>query len=474
METLSSFNTVEEFSPHNATLVFLDQKFYGTNLINYTNVCTGVILRKGLNDLALTLVEESYVIVPFDQTIHSNPSQLWSKVKVMGTRPMNWHSYIERNKLNNWDFDYGKGIVFTSAKDTLPMEITVQRPGPYALYIRYFQNQHGGVINLALDEQTFEINTTSLEDSFVWAKVGSMNLSEGEHILILENIDGFNAVNLLAVIPQEKSNEYFENIYKLPERFRIIYMLEPENDFSHTEALLSENPEFSNGIALVLNGSSEISSRVDILKNGYYKLAIRALTDQNSSLMVHVGNYSCELNLTSQYEEIKWFNTDPFYLRNTSYNVTFNFTKGTTVDLVSIYTIEAPNETLSDIFKPSKIPAAVVSYDKINPTKYTVQVNATDPFMLALVESYDPLWIALVKGERVRSTPLNSVINGFSINATGTYTITIEYEPQKWFSAGIVITIISLFSCFGYLVIEWKKERSLEAEKGQNERREES
>jgi len=102
-----------------------------------------------------------------------------------------------------------------------------------------------------------------------------------------------------------------------------------------------------------------------------------------------------------------------------------------------------------------------INYLKINPTKYIVEVNATNPFMLSFAEAYDPLWMAYVNGERIESIPLYSVINGFWINQTGQLEITIEYEPQKWFYYGSIISVTTLLACLTYLTYNWTKNKAI-------------
>jgi hypothetical protein len=98
---------------------------------------------------------------------------------------------------------------------------------------------------------------------------------------------------------------------------------------------------------------------------------------------------------------------------------------------------------------------------KINPIKYVVKVNATEPFLLAFAEVYDPLWIAHVNGERIEPIPLYSVINGFWINQTGLLNITIEYEPQRWFFYGSIISLSTFLTCTAYLAYSYTKTRNL-------------
>ncbi len=103
--------------------------------------------------------------------------------------------------------------------------------------------------------------------------------------------------------------------------------------------------------------------------------------------------------------------------------------------------------------------AEMLKYIKINPTKYVVNVNATKPFMLSFVEAYSPLWVARVNGQKIRSISLYSIINGFWIDQIGELTITIEYEPQRWFYMGSAISVTALIACAIYLTHDWAKNK---------------
>jgi hypothetical protein len=107
----------------------------------------------------------------------------------------------------------------------------------------------------------------------------------------------------------------------------------------------------------------------------------------------------------------------------------------------------------------------VTAYQKINPTLWKVQVNATKPFMLSFAESYDPLWEARVYKdgklvEKVKPIPVYGVINGFWISTTGdNLEIVIRYKPQDWFEIGLVISGITFASCLFYLFYDWRRSK---------------
>jgi len=79
--------------------------------------------------------------------------------------------------------------------------------------------------------------------------------------------------------------------------------------------------------------------------------------------------------------------------------------------------------------------------------------------MLSFAESYDPLWVCYVNGEKIHSIPLYGVINGFYINQTGYLEITIEYEPQRWFNLGCIISLTTLLAYLTTLTITHIKQK---------------
>ena len=86
---------------------------------------------------------------------------------------------------------------------------------------------------------------------------------------------------------------------------------------------------------------------------------------------------------------------------------------------------------------PETRPPAEISYDQIDPTRYRVRVRAERPFLLALAETYDPLWVASGPDFKVSSVPLYGVVNGFFLNRTGAYEIIVEYQAQQWARFGM-------------------------------------
>ena len=138
------------------------------------------------------------------------------------------------------------------------------------------------------------------------------------------------------------------------------------------------------------------------------------------------------------------------------------------LDSIVLYSVGNDNSTNTNkenknfVFNPKfSSPAQIADYKKINPTKHILKIeNATRPFMISFAEAYDPLWVAYSNDDnnpgnnfKTSSLPLYSVVNGFYINKTGNYTLTIEYQPQKWFIQGGTVSVVTAIIILIILVV---------------------
>jgi len=378
----------------------------------------------------------------------------------------------------SWDSDYNKGIILTWAKNTtLEVPFNVEKTDTYKLFIRYFRNQRGGNLKIKIDNKTMTLNTKSQLNKFVWKDLGTFYMKKGRHKIVLENVEGFNAVNLFALIPEEEYNKAKQKVERLLQNKTIIYLFEAESDLYRGNIKVPDvvfengcllgtpeiinNPDLSNGEALEFNADGKAWQSVDIIKEGYYRIGARL----EGKFEIKIGNYIFDVH--SPNLDLKY--TPPFYLRKGKYYLQI-LPKGhkPILDTVYLYSVSDKNleATLEDIFKTKDYPAEVKNYKKINPTLWKVKVNAKRPFMLSFAEAYDPLWEARIyknskKIEKVKSIPLYSVINGFWIDQTGDLEIVIRYKPQDWFEIGLVISALTFIGCIGYLFYDWRKNKKV-------------
>lgn len=95
-----------------------------------------------------------------------------------------------------------------------------------------------------------------------------------------------------------------------------------------------------------------------------------------------------------------------------------------------------------------------ITYQKIDSTKYVVHVNAVNPFFLVFSESYNKNWIAYVDGKQIPNEQhfiANSYANSWYINQTGSYDVTLEFQPQKFVYVGFTISMTTFIICILYI-----------------------
>ena len=379
-----------------------------------------------------------------------SPDQEWSTSNV-DYPPFQRH--LQKNNIRwSWDFDYGKGFAFTYAPGAqLNLDFKINDDKTHRFLIRCFRNQEGGLLKVYLDGKPIKVNTSSEVNNFVWKRLGSYNLSAGKHTLILENVEGINAVNLLLLVPEE---EYINSEKKFQERYAnktLVHVLEAENEFHGFNVNVSD--EFglkaSNGEVLNLRGNSTAVAELDVARSDEYRLAVR-------------GRGKFEIRISDQIiffdrEEMGYVYSTPFNLAQGIYAMeAVSMENDSYLDVFWLYSVSG-NESLEDLFSFHEEPAEVLDFERIDATEYRVEINASEPYMLSFAEGYDPMWVAEVEGESFTPVPLYAVINGFWINKTGTYSLTIRYKPQRWFYYGLAVSLITFLSCVTYLVYKWRK-----------------
>jgi hypothetical protein len=244
--------------------------------------------------------------------------------------------------------------------------------------------------------------------------------------------------------------------------------------------------EASSGSVLSLAPNSEIYTEVDVIKSANYTIALRAKTCEFCKLKLTVDRLEDDGNIDqpaikminislkdfgNSNSDLEWINLNNTYLSKGKYGIGIESNSQTDLDLLAMYTQNEPYTTINskdseDILNiQDETPAAayLTNYTKLSPTEYVLEIeNATRPYSLSLAETYDPLWIAYSSEShspakqqgadehnfKTHSIPLFSIINGFHVNKTGSYSLTVKYEPQDWFFTGATVSAIVVILLF--------------------------
>lgn len=136
-----------------------------------------------------------------------------------------------------------------------------------------------------------------------------------------------------------------------------------------------------------------------------------------------------------------------------------------------------------DLMPKTRLANNVISYDKINPTKYKIKIfGAKEPFPLVFSETFNPNWkiygynrkplfddahiLANGYANYWTINPLQVCNNNYKIcikNPDGTYDFELiaEYWPQRLFYLGLGISLLTLLSCLGCLGYDFYRRKKV-------------
>ena len=443
------------------------------------NLSDTVIPEKELSYAEYMLDKNDVIVIsPSPYTNNYAPAELWSQTPI--NRPSFLIQVYARGIELPYQFDYGKNIVFTSANDSkLAIPISLSEAGgggggggEYKVLVRYFANEKGGLLDFNLAGKSLQLETKSHVNRFVWADLGTVGSSseQGTQTLSIENRNGFNALNLIALVPSEKYEQYKAEFINSLHDKDIIHIFEAESDFNFLDitgqSRVVSDIDYSNSKALELGSTQDIASaRFEILKNGKYNMAIYG----SGTITVYIdGMTSRTINLVEGVPHIESLELKPgnhlIEITQAAYGTDFSY-----LDSMFISSIKTPeNGSGQPSVTQQAGEEAIIKYQKIDPTTYEVNVKAessSSPFMLAFAEAYDERWTAEV--QEISSTdtkkiskplPLYGTINGFFIDTEGLreggeYGIHIKYAPQEMFYIAAAISAVSFALVTVYLIL---------------------
>jgi hypothetical protein len=256
-----------------------------------------IIVGDGNNGLPMLPMDENSatVLKPFDFTRQHFPSMVWSKAQTDDPLHGPFHEYLDAFRIANTDQDYDKGLVFTWAQDKLKIPFEVKADGSYDLYVRYMKNPSGGTLKVNVENdnrnETMEVSTTDMLTEFVWKNIGTFNLTQGRHSLILENSYGFNAVNILALIPSAQGQKMVKETNSFVNENRIIHVLDSNSSFYNV------NSKNNISVLPVLSGTfiKRFDTVFDVPDNRS-QLSVQLRTKQNADSASDLKVKAIEIN----------------------------------------------------------------------------------------------------------------------------------------------------------------------------------
>ena len=207
--------------------------------------------------------------------------------------------------------------------------------------------------------------------------------------------------------------------------------------------------------ALTPSPISPISTEVFIPREGYYMFALRLAQSQDQGTpYLKVDNMTVPLQQAYPTMEAQWYEGGPIHLNRSNHTIEVSALGKIDFDQMFIYSLNGEGDFgfLDGLFEAK--PGPHVSYEKINPCKYEAHIeNSDEPFLLIFSESYHPMWKAYVEGEEISPIPVYSIVNGFYINKTGNFNVTIYFTGQTYADIGLKISTLTFIVVIAYLII---------------------
>lgn len=191
--------------------------------------------------------------------------------------------------------------------------------------------------------------------------------------------------------------------------------------------------------------SATISSSLSILRNGNYQCFIRANSMlENGRIYVKLGDETSEVFMTNVSSGYGWFDAGTFYVDAGERELSLGSLGKVGISQILLVSLTGDEDhtALGDLFASNKS-TPTIEYGIVNPCTYRLQVSATEPFLLVLSETYNPLWKALIENEEISSFPVYSFLNGFFINKTGNLSLTLYFTGQRYVDAGLKVALTS-------------------------------
>ncbi len=452
-QTLVALSQIDAFDPTNSSLYFL-QELPAAQIGAIFDAADTIILEDPANLLPLFLPEKS-IVAPFHFSTHNDPTKYWAVASTLDPRFGGWTPVLQQERLASWEFDYGRGLVYTFTSATMEIPFNVGKDGEYEVYVRSLKRTGPGEFTIQLDNQApWTRKTQSTVTRFSMDKMGDYWLSSGDHNFNLTNLSGFNAVNVIVVAAKTDLDAARSRVdAELNSKF-LAYISLPGSDLEYSNATIVRtfgNMEM-NGMALSLKSGGTVSRAFYIPSDGNYTLSIRMLPTEAYQMKVELGpqQYVFSANATSSIQYV----TIPFTLGKGFVPFRILQSHGRPVlDMVALVRSNGQVSSLDQILR-NTVGIPDVKFQQLDATRFLVEVSSTRPFILSLAESFDPFWNAhLQEGGVITSFPLQASITGFVVSQSGSVRISIEYQPEQLFEVGGIISAASTLAFAFYWIL---------------------
>lgn len=447
-QLLTSSSYVSGLDNSNNALVFASQ----LPDIKDLEIFDTMIINSELKDLQFILLDDKYKLNAYDYakniTTGEDPKAsvqfLWLRSDI--------YEYVTGGVFGNGALPYGNGYAITEGQAQLILPYVCTKPGEYEVWLRVLYAPNRGKMTVSIDDNTVVDNflpESPYFSGFKWTKLErSVDLAEGKHTVSVVNFGSQNAIDQVALVPKSIIPSLEDRVRKIVTDKKLIYLYEAERivssrlseELHNEDTKMSESNDASGGEALALTGT--ITFQLEVPLDAEYRVLVRAKSGSDDSILVKIDINSQEIALQENFE---WYKLGSVKLSYGKHNIAI--TGKATLDLIGL---SVANDRQLASWPTNNQNAVSLAFKQINPTKYVVQYESTEPFLMILNESYHPLWRTYVNDKEIESILTNSYANGFYIKTPLKGDAVIEFVEQRyinmafWISGGILCGIIGL------------------------------
>jgi len=366
-------------------------------------------------------IEDKYRVFPGNFALgHTDAGKQWVNMGFYWYD--NWYHATSLVKPNG---------IFTRVESSFSIPYFVSRGGSYEIYALVHKYTAASKLKFYLDKTHIaDIDTYAINDlGFKWVYVGDKHLKTGEHSLSIDSLKGENAVLELVLVPSEAMDNERSNLYRLVADKAVTIVNELEE---YKEGVVDYSA--SHGLSV----KPPVKGAIFVPKEGEYEVSLSSAAKTAAKIKITLGNNSKFLNVVVSKDQIYTQKSFTVHLEQGFNNFEITSNRGDV--LLDILSAESVTMSLrnTNLNEPK-----LFEYQKINPTRYRINVDTDFPFFIFFSEAFNSKWRANIGNNSAPHTKGYGFGNLYYIDKVGDYAIDLEYADQKYFKIGQVVTLAS-------------------------------
>ncbi|MCD6241850.1 hypothetical protein J7K27_10155, partial [Candidatus Bathyarchaeota archaeon] len=447
LESFLSLAKIDDFNFTENALFFADRNYKLLEENLFRNSSSLIFVNSDLLELVMLTMKDS-IIDASDYGFKSlNYTKYWVK----------WPSWRTVGS-----FVYWGDTLTTNGVNIVKIPFKVERDGNYTIWIRLGFAPSRGKLTVTVDDlfQTEVKPEAKFWSEPEWINLTNLNLRKGDHIITIRNDGkGYNDIDSIAIIETSKFQEQKSKILKAIKESEtpIVYLLEAEINFLEDPCSKWNYKKYLyNDYLIYPEEAGTEKTELYIPKEGSYQFFARVLKGPECGVLrLLVDDKVLNASCYAENLGFEWLNLGSVYLSQGAHEIGVGAEGYVELDLIAVASTKNGKQlnSLGELFQGS-FERPAVNFEKLNPCEYRVHAKTEEPFILVFSDAYHPLWRAILDdGTEVKPVNLYHIVNGFFINRTGEFNLTVRFIGQDYVDLGFKISLVTFILVLGLLVI---------------------